>query len=235
MRKVRNSIPVEAQMLFPQPMPPASMTAETDLVVRARSGDADAQETLALRHRKAAYFLALQLLGNQEDAMDVTQDAMLRLFTTLHRFDTTRPLRPWLYQIVRNRVIDLMRRRRIRNHDSLDAVDHEGNPRFDPVDVNIDLDRDVGRSQLRARLWETLRSLPHKQREILVLRDYQDLSYSEIAETLVIPIGTVMSRLHSARKSLRGALQDEHQDVLETAMPKTENNLRKARPGRAST
>lgn len=207
-------------MLFPQPATSqAPFSADTDLVVRARSGDTAAQETLALRHRKAAFFLALQLLGNRDDAMDVTQDAMLRLFSTLHRFDVKRPLRPWLYQIVRNRVVDLMRRKKIRNHDSLDAVDDEGNPRFDPADMDVDLDRDVSRAQLRRRIWETLSTLPHKQREILVLRDYQDLSYAEIAASLDIPIGTVMSRLHGARKSLRKALQQQNPGVVEVVLP----------------
>ncbi len=199
------------------------MSAETDLVTRARAGDPAACEELAQLHRRAAFFLALQLLGNREDAMDVAQDAMLRLFSTLHRFDVRRPLRPWLYQIVRNRVIDLMRRRKVRACDSLDAVDEDGNRRYEPVDVSVDLDRDVSRSQLRAAMWRTLASLPHKQREILVLRDYQDLSYAEIAETLAIPLGTVMSRLHGARKGLRRALQEGD------PKPKSKKKTRSAR------
>jgi RNA polymerase sigma-70 factor (ECF subfamily) len=196
-------------MLLTRTLSHAPRSADAELVIRARAGDAAAQEELARLHRRSAYFLALQLLGNREDAMDVTQDAMLRLFATLHRFDVRRPLRPWLYQIVRNRVVDLMRRRRIRCHDSLDTADEEGNRRFEPVDLSVDLDRDVDRARLRRGIWRTLEALPHKQREILVLRDYQDLSYAEIAETLGIPIGTVMSRLHGARKRLREALQEQ--------------------------
>jgi RNA polymerase sigma-70 factor (ECF subfamily) len=151
----------------------------------------------------------LQLLGNREDALDVTQDAMLRLLSTLHRFDTGRPVRPWLYQIVRNRVIDLFRRRKVRRHESLDAVDDEGCPRYEVVDPNVDLDRDVDRVKLRARIWKALAKLSPAHREILVLRDYQDLAYAEIADLLEIPLGTVMSRLHSARKSLRKVLLAE--------------------------
>jgi len=205
-------------MLLTRSLSPAPPSADAELVIRARAGDADAQEELARLHRRAAYFLALQLLGNPEDAMDVSQDAMLRLFSTLHRFDVRRPLRPWLYQIVRNRVVDLIRRRRIRAHDSLDAVDDDGNRRFEPADLSVDLDRDVDRAELRRQIWRTLEALPHKQREILVLRDYQDLSYAEIAETLGIPIGTVMSRLHGARKCLRDALQEQDRRQ-ETATP----------------
>jgi RNA polymerase sigma-70 factor (ECF subfamily) len=186
---------------------------DVDLVRRARSGDCAAQEKLARRHRQSMYVLALQLMGNRDDALDVVQDALLRFFTTLHRFDLRRPVKPWLYQIVRNRAVDLHRRRKIRRHESLDAVDEDGR-QFEVRDVSADPERDVARSQLKARIWQSLKELSPKQREILVLRDYQDLSYSEIAETLNIPIGTVMSRLHGARKCLREVLQDDLQTLL---------------------
>ena len=86
--------------------------------------------------------------------------------------------------------------------------------------MSVDLDRDVSRSQLRTAMWRTLSSLPHKQREILVLRDYQDLSYAEIAETLAIPLGTVMSRLHGARKGLRRALREEGFEAIPQDEPR---------------
>ncbi len=184
----------------------APMSAESELVTRARGGDPAAREELAQEHRRPAYFLALQLLGNPDDALDVAQDAMLRLFTSLNRFDSRRPVRPWLYQIVRNRVVDLYRRRKVRNHESLDTLYQDGTPRYDVADESVDLERDAQRAELRSRIWKALGALTHAQREILVLRDYQDLAYSEIAETLSIPMGTVMSRLHSARKALRRIL-----------------------------
>jgi len=185
-----------------------SATPEADLVSRAREGDRFAQEELVRQHRQSAYFLALQLLGNPDDALDVTQDALLRFLTNLHRFDVGRPVKPWLYQIVRNRVTDLRRRQRVRRHDSIDAIS-EDRPRLEVVDKSVDPERDAGQNQLRNRVWMALGELSERQREILVLRDYQDLSYSEIAETLCIPIGTVMSRLHAARKRLREFLHDD--------------------------
>jgi RNA polymerase sigma-70 factor (ECF subfamily) len=193
--------------------PRASHESETALVIRAREGDAGAQAELAERHRQALFFLALQLMGNRDDAMDVAQEALLRFFRTLHRFDCRRPVRPWLYQIVRNRVVDLYRRRRVRRHDSLDATDHEGNAYIELVDTKVDPERDAARSELRVRILEALSELSRIQREILVLRDYQDLTYAEIADTLNIPIGTVMSRLHGARKKLRQKLQSELQSL----------------------
>ncbi|MEM6795256.1 MAG: sigma-70 family RNA polymerase sigma factor [Acidobacteriota bacterium] len=191
--------------------------SEAELVRLARGGDAAARDELAHRHRQPAYFLALQLLGNPDDALDVAQDAMLRFFSTLHRFDAKRPVRPWLFQIVRNRVLDLYRRRKVRKHDSIDQAACEGDdrPALELVDTTVNLERDVAHTQLQARLWQALSELTQAQREILVLRDYQDLAYSEIADTLNIPMGTVMSRLHGARKRLRAVLKDDLRTLLD--------------------
>lgn len=185
-----------------------SANPEADLVSRARDGNRAAQEELVRQHRKSAYFLALQLLGNPDDALDVTQDALLRFLTNLHRFDIRRPVKPWLYQIVRNRVMDLRRRQRVRRHDSIDVIE-ENRPSLELIDHSVDPERDAGQTQLRKRVWRALGKLSDKQREILVLRDYQDLSYAEIAETLEVPVGTVMSRLHAARKRLRDHVNDD--------------------------
>lgn len=201
-------------MILSKPAAPTLVDIEPDLVIRARSGDLSAQEELARKHRRPMFLLALQLLGNREDAMDVVQDSLLRFFTSLHRFDPSRPVRPWLYRIVRNRVIDLVRRRKVRRHESIDAPDENGKPRFELRDHSIDLEADVRAGQLRRQMWEALSRLSETQREILILRDYHDLAYAEIAETLDIPIGTVMSRLHSARKKLKQVLLDDFQALI---------------------
>jgi RNA polymerase sigma-70 factor (ECF subfamily) len=182
---------------------------ESDLIRRARAGDHLAQDQIAREHRRAMYLLALQMLRNPEDAMDVVQDSLLRFFKNLHRFDPDRPVKPWLFQIVRNRARDILRRRKVRKHDSIDDRDDEGNLRFELLDPKADPERDTQAIRLQAHLWKTLDLLSENQREILILRDYQDLSYAEIAETLKIPIGTVMSRLHGARKKLRGHLESD--------------------------
>ena len=126
---------------------------------------------------------------------------MLSFFQHLDRFDVERPVEPWLYQIVRNRVRDLSRRNRLRSHESLDAkleyvrVDSD-DPSSDPVAA-------AERHELQRTLWWAISELSDAHREIIVLRDYHDLSYREISEVLAIPQGTVMSRLHAARRNLR--------------------------------
>ncbi len=182
--------------------------AESDrrLIDQARAGEPAARDALARRYRRAAYLLALQMLGNRDDAMDVTQDAMLRFFSTLKSFDATRRVQPWLFTIVRNQVRDLWRQRQRRPADAgggSDAlVGQLAAPQPGP-------EADLHRRELKERVWRALAALPAEKREIIVLRDFHDLSYSDIAQVLGIPIGTVMSRLHGARRQLRARLEEE--------------------------
>ncbi len=183
---------------------PARVGPDPQLVVRAQSGEREAREELARRHGRSAYLLALQLLGNPADAQDVAQEALLGFFAGLRRLDPERPILPWLFTIVRNRARDHWRRQKVRRAESLDAVG-EGLGR-QVVDERADPEADAHRAELRRRVWRALGELPPAKREILVLRDYHDLTYAEIASVLEIPLGTVMSRLHGARKALRAGL-----------------------------
>jgi RNA polymerase sigma-70 factor (ECF subfamily) len=184
------------------PPPVALGTIDTELVVQAKSGVAEAREELARRYREPAYLLGLQLTGNREDALDLAQDALMRFFTTLDRFQEERPVRPYLLRIVRNRAMDLFRRRRIRRAESLDA----GELPRQIADDRPGPEETTRRAELRRRVWQAVSELAPAKREILVLRDHHDLAYAEIANVLGIPIGTVMSRLHAARKALREVL-----------------------------
>jgi RNA polymerase sigma-70 factor (ECF subfamily) len=188
--------------------PPPSSAA---LLLRARAGDAAAREELARTSGDAAYRFALQLLGDRELARDVAQDSVLRLFASLRRVDPDRPLQPWLFSIVRNRVIDVRRRAQAHKERSLEGpsgvatMDRVERP-IDPPDASPGPLERSERGELQRLVWSCLGRLDRAHREILVLRDYQDLSYREIAEVLAVPLGTVMSRLHAARRRLREAV-----------------------------
>jgi RNA polymerase sigma-70 factor (ECF subfamily) len=185
----------------------ATLPSSTALLLRARAGDAAAREELARTSGDAAFRFALQLLGDRELARDVAQDAVLRLFAALRRVDPDRPLQPWLFSIVRNRVIDLRRRARARwerpfetpSRVATDAAE----PPQDPPDASPGPLERTEHSELQRVVWSCLGRLDRAHREILVLRDYQDLAYRDIAEVLAVPLGTVMSRLHAARRKLR--------------------------------
>jgi RNA polymerase sigma-70 factor (ECF subfamily) len=180
--------------------------SDRELVDRARAGRHDARETLAQRYRQAAFVLALQMLGNRHDAMDVAQDAMLRFFTSLNSFDRERSIRPWLFAIVRNQVRDLWRRRKRRPGDRAGEAGEALARHL--VDPTPNPEAGLRRTELQQRVWHAIAALPPAKREVIVLRDFHDLSYSDIAGVLEIPIGTVMSRLHGARRQLRARLDE---------------------------
>lgn len=158
-----------------------------------------------MEYRRQAYLLALQLTAEREAALDVAQEAMVRLYATLGRVDPSRGVRPWLFTIVRNLARDLRRRQRVRRTDALDAGDLsetlvEGSPNPEQA---------LECTRVQRRLWRAISGLPAEKREILVLRDFHDLTYAEIAHVLRVPIGTVMSRLHAARATLRARFARE--------------------------
>jgi RNA polymerase sigma-70 factor (ECF subfamily) len=185
---------------------------------RAQAGDLAAREELARGCGRAAYGLALQLLRDPDAAADVAQDALLRFFSSLDRVDPSRPVLPWLFRIVRNRIVDLHRRRGVRRTTSLDAHEEGDGGELAKALVEPRPGPDVtsARSELARSLWRCLARLDDKHREILVLRDYQDLSYREIADVVGIPHGTVMSRLHTARRRLREEVLASGHDFGET-------------------
>lgn len=173
---------------------------------RAQSGDEEARELLARSCQRSAYLFGLQLMRDREEALDVAQEATLRVLSSLERFDAERPLRPWLLRITRNLVHDRWRRRRNRTEVAL-SEELLAEPE------NVDPEQRLERLERQRLVWRELAALPEDAREIVVLRDYRDLTYAEIAGVLDVPLGTVMSRLHRARARLgdrvRAALAGE--------------------------
>ena len=150
-----------------------------------------------MRHELAelgggAHVLAIQILGNADDAADAVQDALATALGRPAAYDARKgPLKPWFLRIVRNRCIDLLRRRRVTNDAVEEIADQGATPeRIAELD---DRDRNLRRA---------LAALQDAQRQIIVLKDYLDLPYAQIAEVLDIAPGTVMSRLHRARLAL---------------------------------
>ncbi len=176
--------------------------AVRNLVLEAKQGSDAARDELARFLRDPSYYFALQLLGNRDDAMDVAQDSLIRFFGSLDRFDENRPLLPWIRRIVRNAVVDLQRRKTVRRAGSIDSDGFEGEA-LEILDEDADSSERAVDLERRRIVWRSVEGLSAQQREIVVMREYQDLSYQEIADLLEIPIGTVMSRLHRARLELR--------------------------------
>lgn len=144
-----------------------------------------------------AHALAIQILGNTDDAADAVHDAFAAVLAHPEKYDVSKgPLKPWFMRVVRNRCLDMLRRRR----DTVTRVDEIQHPGGGPEQA-------VAQAQLGDAVRAALQSLPKDKGEIVILRDYLDLSYAEIADALNIAPGTVMSRLHRARLALKEALE----------------------------
>ncbi|MCU0303996.1 MAG: sigma-70 family RNA polymerase sigma factor [Thermoanaerobaculales bacterium] len=170
------------------------------IVAAGASDDARNRETLARECAAIAWRVAVRLTGDPETARDIAQDAALRCLQAAERFDPRRPLAPWVAEITRNLVRDAARRRRVRRleplHRSTDDLVVE------PADPAPDPEARARRHELQRLVWRCLAALDEGQREIIVLRDFEGLSYDEVSRALGIPRGTVMSRLHRARRRL---------------------------------
>jgi RNA polymerase sigma-70 factor (ECF subfamily) len=184
---------------------------EAEIVARARSGDHEAFGVLVRRYQGRAFRLALRVMGDEEQARDVVQEAFLKAYGSLGRFEGRSSFYTWLYRLVFNLCIDTKRRDRSSSwvewteEQSLDLA--AGTPAAKAADPeSTGPSAEFERSELRELMARAIDALPDDARRTLVLREVDGLSYAEIAESLGIPKGTVMSRLHYARRRVREAL-----------------------------
>jgi RNA polymerase sigma-70 factor (ECF subfamily) len=192
---------------------------EQALVARARNGDVAAFERLIAAYQKKVFNLAYRLSGDREDAADLAQEALVRVFRALGTFRERAQFSTWLYRIVVNVCLDHRRSRGRRQTVSLDApVDgDEGQiPRQTEGD-DLDPAAEVERRELHSQVHEAIGRLNPEHRAVLVMRDIQDFSYEEIAAILGVALGTVKSRLNRARFALKEQLQAERRAELSPA------------------
>lgn len=180
----------------------AVQSPDDRLVSRARDGEEAAYAELFRRHRDDAYRLAYRQLGNEQDALDVVQEAMIKAFAALGEFDGRSGFRTWLMRIVLNTALDWGRRRKRRPTIAFGDGPADGREPADEEDPG----RGIHRQDLRRALERALDRLSPTIRTTFVLFAESGLSYKEIAEVQGIAIGTVMSRIHSAREKLQADL-----------------------------
>ena len=182
-----------------------------DLVRRARLGDDAAFRRLVEMYMRAVYSIAYRLMGDHDDADDVAQETFVRAHRSLARYDESYSFYTWLRTIAtRLGLNEIAKRRRHKTQggESFDvAAESVPAAASDPAD-------DLAGAELREALGQALDTLTEEYRAVIVLRTYEDLSYEEIASTLGVPIGTVMSRLSRARGLLRQALSGARPSVV---------------------
>jgi RNA polymerase sigma-70 factor (ECF subfamily) len=193
---------------------------DLELVKKARSGDRKAYGTLVDLYQRRVYAIAFGILRNREDAWDAAQEAFVKAYKNLDRFEGTSAFYTWLYRITYNLSIDHLRSRKRR-----DTVDLDENRKLESAlqkaghQVHEHPDEMADRKELSRVLQEAMQKLTDKHRAIIVLREVEGLSYEEMADVLGISKGTVMSRLFHARKNLQALLRpyvEEGDDVPES-------------------
>jgi RNA polymerase sigma-70 factor, ECF subfamily len=187
-------------------LPESSGIDERQLIQRCIAGDAAAFEPLVEKYRQRVWRLAYQVLHDREEAWDVAQEAFVRAFHSLPSFRGQSAFYTWLFRITVNVATDRHRQRGAQARAfGPERVTEEEWARTTP-DPGGGPDQEASRAEQRERIRQALDALPPKARAIIMLSDVEGLSYREIAEVLNCPIGTVMSRLHNARKRLKGLL-----------------------------
>lgn len=186
--------------------------SDRDLVERAKAGDRPAFALLVQRYQKRAFAVAFGMLHNRDDALDVVQDAFVKVHKHIGAFQGNASFYTWLYRIVANLCIDVRRRRSRRP----EVAFEESVKTDDAVAVGVDVapsQRDtnpvdnLARRELRREMGKALDGLSENHRLILLLREVEGLSYEDLARVLKISKGTVMSRLFHARKNMQKALR----------------------------
>ena len=206
--------------------------AEQDrvLIHAVQQGDTNAFELLVQRHQRGAYAVALGYVRDRNDAKEITQEAFLRAYRGLSKFQGSSSFYTWLYRIVTNLCIDFLRRSNVR-HVELDEQ-KQGRVVLDNKLYSLVSASDAGdplrvlrRKEIAMRLEQALAALPPYHLGVILMREVDGMSYSEMAEAMGVSKGTIMSRLFHARQKLQAALRDCY-ELEYGAMPS-----RDARPG----
>ena len=203
--KVERTVIQEGGLSSPAYVQNRTKTEESDrdLIVRTLGGDGEAFETIVRTYQRRVYGVALRMTRQHEVADDITQETFIRAYTQLHRFELGRPMAPWLTRIAINLAINhlggvVKRERPLPDEVAEQPSSQRGS---DPL-------RNLLSSEFIRALDDSVEKLPLAQKAVFVLRVHEEMRYEEIAETLGISSGTVMSRLFRARARLKGMLKE---------------------------
>lgn len=177
--------------------------SEISLIRRAKNGDTQAFDRLVMDYQKRLYFVIIRIVLNHEDADDVVQDTFIKAYRNLDSYNENHRFYTWLYRIAVNTALNIVKRRKYRE-ESLEK--RQEDYRYEPSN-NSSLEDDYIRKETNEQVRTAISILEPGMRAVFILRIYEEMSYKEIAETMDISIGTVMSRLNRARNTLKNHLQ----------------------------
>jgi len=183
---------------------------ERAVIDRVLSGEGEAFELLVLKNQRKIYNLCYRMTGNPEDASDLTQEAFLKAYQNLARFKGESSISLWMYCLASNACIDHLRREKRREKRSLTVIDETGEvAELELSDERFTPEGELERRQVIEGIEQGLQTLTEEHRQILILREINELSYDEIADILKLSAGTVKSRISRARVILRKFLLEQ--------------------------
>ena len=190
------------------PEEPAYNSAEDpQLVEQAKGGDMQAFEELVSRHRNRIYVRAYSIMRNENTAVDLSQNAWVKAWQRLDQFHGEASFPTWLSRIVTNLCLDELRRQKRARTDSIEAMEEATGPVENRMEMEtVEPTEELDRKELRKRIDAALAKLSDKHRTVIVLYEFEQLEYREIAEKMDTSIGTVMSRLFFSRKRMASLL-----------------------------
>jgi len=183
---------------------------EREIIQRVIGGDKNAFEGLVLENQKNVYNLALKMTRNEEDALDISQEAFVKAYRQLRNFRGDSKFSVWMYRLTYNLCIDFLRRKPKTDAVSLDWEDESGEiTALEIPDLRNLPENSTIRNEMRKNITDSINELPLKHRETIVMREIAGMSYEEIAKTLRINVGTVKSRLARSRMKLIEILKEK--------------------------
>ena len=182
--------------------------SEKKIIEKVLGGDANAFEELVLKYEKTVYNLALRMVGDRDDAFDMTQEAFIKAYGSLSSFRGDSKFSVWIYRIATNVCLDFLRSKSRKQQVSLTVSDDDEDAQLDIPDPSSDPEQQLMQKMSMQSVEEGLKTLPDKQRQILVMRELGGMSYAEIGKALSLEEGTVKSRIFRARKRLCTFLLD---------------------------
>jgi RNA polymerase sigma-70 factor (ECF subfamily) len=184
--------------------------SDWEIVQCVQSGDVAAFDELVTRYRGRVYGMIYNMTSNREDASDLTQDAFIKAFQSINRFQGQSSFFTWLYRIAVNATLTHLRKNRLRTFFSLEKVDENDRQSAEVIEAltdNSGVERDTFVKELQERLNEAMQKLSIKHRTVVTLFEIDGLGHQEIADIMDCSVGTVRSRLHYAKQQLQAELQ----------------------------
>lgn len=181
------------------------MSSEREAILACQAGKTEMYELLVDKYKMRAFYAALLYTKNRDDALDLSQEAFYRAYKALKGFDVSRNFYTWFYKILKNLCINHLQRKKYINQINQSLDYEKSSHSFQPQVENPE--EIFERNERSEMLWRAINSLKDTDKEIIILKEFNEMSYQEIADILEIPIGSVMSRLYYARKKLLKQLE----------------------------